>query len=96
MKKESQGSFQGIFKVKNDKGLHTRPSTELVRCAAGFRSSIQLVYKDFTVNCKSLLGILMLAANRGAKIRVEAFGEDAEAAVASILELAENKFNIKY
>ncbi|MEI6242350.1 MAG: HPr family phosphocarrier protein [Chlamydiota bacterium] len=84
------------FKILNDKGLHTRPSTELVRCAASFRSHIQLFHKNFTVNCKSLLGILMLAAGRGSKIRIEAVGDDAEEAVSSILNLAENKFNIKY
>lgn len=86
----------GTITIKNDKGLHTRPSTELVKLAANFRAQISLHYRDFSVNAKSLLGILMLAAERGAKIRVEADGEDAEKAVFSILELAENKFNINY
>ncbi len=55
-----------------------------------------LVYQNSTVNAKSLLGILTLAASRGAKIRVEAEGEDAELAVQSIVTLASNRFNIKY
>jgi phosphocarrier protein len=93
---QKKNSAQGAFKIINDKGLHTRPSTELVRCAATFHSQIQLIYKNFTVNCKSLLGILMLAAGRGAKIRIEAVGDDAEEAIRSIIDLAENKFNIKY
>jgi len=80
----------------NEKGLHTRPSTELVRLAATFKSQISLVYQNFTVNAKSLLGILMLAATRGAKIHVEAEGEDAEQAVEGILRLAKHKFHIKY
>jgi len=84
------------FIVMNEKGLHTRPSTELVRCAASFKCQVTLIYQSFTVNAKSLLGILMLAASRGAKIRVEATGVDAEEAVRSILDLARNKFNIKY
>lgn len=84
------------FIVKNDRGLHTRPSTELVKCASSFRATIMLHCHGLTVNSKSLLGILMLAAHRGSKIRVEATGEDAELAVESILKLAENKFNINY
>ena len=48
------------------------------------------------VNGKSLLGILMLAAGKGARIKVEAVGDDAEVAVKAILKLAKNKFNIRY
>ena len=88
--------IKSAFTVLNEKGLHTRPATELVKCASRFRSHITLVYQDFTVNAKSLLGILMLAAARGSKIRVEAEGEDAEDAVAALQELAKNKFHIKY
>lgn len=84
------------FTVVNEKGLHTRPSTELVKCANGFKSQMTLTYQDYTVNAKSLLGILMLAAARGAKIQVAAEGEDAEEAIKSLLTLAKNKFNISY
>jgi phosphocarrier protein HPr len=88
--------FTDSFIVINEKGLHTRPSTELVKCASSFKSRISLQYQDLSVNAKSLLGILMLAAARGAKITVEAIGDDAKEAVKSILELATNKFYIKY
>ena len=88
--------YRDSFIVVNEKGLHTRPSTELVKCAARFKSQVMLLYQSQIVNAKSLLGILMLAAARGAKIRVEAEGEDAELAVNSILQLARNKFYIKY
>lgn len=87
---------KGSFIVVNDKGLHTRPSTELVKCAASFRSEVLLIYQNQVVNAKSLLGILTLAAARGSKIDVEAVGEDAEEAVRRILELARNKFYIHY
>lgn len=93
MIKEKVKSF---FIVRNEKGLHTRPSTELVKCASSFRAQVTLIYQDLTVNAKSLLGILMLAASRGAKIKIEAEGEDAGEAVAGILDLAKNKFNVKY
>ena len=87
---------KGIFTVLNDKGLHTRPSTELVRCAARFNSRITLSYRNMQVNAKSLLGILMFAAERGAKIGVESEGLDAQKALDAILSLANNKFHIKY
>lgn len=87
---------KGIFVVLNDKGLHTRPSTELVKCAANFGAQIHLSYRNYVVNAKSILGILMLAAERGAKIVVEAVGDDAENAIDAIVKLAQNKFNIKY
>jgi phosphocarrier protein len=87
---------KGRFVVGNDRGLHTRPSTEIVKCAANFRSDVSLVLKKNQVNAKSILGILMLAASKGAKITVEAVGEDAEEAVSTLVTLAENNFNIRY
>jgi phosphocarrier protein HPr len=87
---------KAVFVVLNDKGLHTRPSTALVKCAANFNCQVSLSYRNYVVNGKSILGVLMLAAERGARVSVEAIGEDAAAAVEAILKLAKNKFNIKY
>lgn len=84
------------FIVLNEKGLHTRPSTELVKCASTFQSDIQLTYQDLTVNAKSVLGILMLAASKGSRISIEADGVDAKEAVAALVKLSQSKFNIKY
>lgn len=87
---------KGKFKVKNDQGLHSIPSTEIVKCATSFKSQVYLVYHKQSVNAKSLLSILMLAATKGANIGVEAHGEDAEEAVLSIVNLANNKFHLSY
>ncbi len=87
---------QGIFVVLNEKGLHTRPSTELVKCAAHFDAQVFLSYQDYVVSAKSILGVLMLAADMGAQIVVEAIGDDAENAIDAILVLARNKFNLNY
>jgi len=87
---------KGKFVVGNDRGLHTRPSTELVKCASSFKSIVYLIYQKQSVSAKSLLGILMLAAAKGARIGIEAEGEDAEEAVQSIVTLAKNNFYIKY
>ncbi|MFA5250092.1 MAG: HPr family phosphocarrier protein [Parachlamydiales bacterium] len=87
---------KAFFIVENEKGLHTRPATELVKCASGYSSRIHLYYRENVVNAKSLLGILMLAAAKGSKIGIEAFGEDAEEAIKNLVKLAKNKFNITY
>lgn len=87
---------KGKFTISNDRGLHTRPSTELVKCASSFKSHIFLIHQKLTVNAKSLLGVLTLAAAKGTRIGVEAEGDDAEEAVNSIIELAKNNFYIKY
>lgn len=94
--KEKKRAAKGFFVVANDKGLHTRPSTELVKCATCFKASVNLSYQNIVVSAKSLLGILTLAASRGAKIDVEAVGIDAEQAVETIIQLARNKFYIHY
>lgn len=87
---------RGSFIIQNDRGLHTRPSMELVKHAGKFRSEIRLYYKKMKVNAKSVLGVLMLAATKGARIRIEAEGIDAEEAIQCLIELANNKFNIRY
>lgn len=87
---------KGSFTVKNDRGLHTRPSTEIVRLAASFKSEILLCHKKVCVNAKSLLGILMFAAAKGSKIQILASGKDAPEAVSALEDLAACNFNIRY
>lgn len=87
---------KGYFIVLNEKGLHTRPAAEFVRCAAQYKSHITLRFEELTINGKSILGILMLAAAKGSKVCVEAEGEDAEEAVKALLDLSRNRFYITY
>lgn len=93
---EDFSEAKGAFVVKNDRGLHTRPCTEIVKCAANYKSDVKLRHRKMEVNAKSLLGILMLAASKGSKIRIEASGVDADKAVESLIDLASNNFNIDY
>ena len=92
----STRTVRKIFTVINDKGLHTRPSTELVKCASCFRSQIRLHYHSLEVDAKSLLDILILGAAKGSKIEIIATGDDAAEAVDAILQLANRKFHINY
>jgi phosphocarrier protein HPr len=91
-----KGIVKGKFVVGNDRGLHTRPSTELVKCASSFKCEVSLKYQKQSINAKSLLGVLMLAATKGARIAIEAEGEGAEEAIAALVKLANNNFHIKY
>jgi catabolite repression HPr-like protein len=67
--------------VKNKTGLHARPAALFVQLANKYESEITIIKDDQKVNGKSIMGILMLAAEKGAKIIIEADGTDAEEAI---------------
>lgn len=67
--------------VKNKTGLHARPAAIFVQIANKFESEITIIKDEQEVNGKSIMGILMLAAERGAEITIIAEGDDAEKAV---------------
>ncbi len=96
MNDTDQKKCTGTFTVENDKGLHTRPCAEIVKCAGAFSSQITFHYKNMKVGSTSLLGILTLGASKGAVVTIEAIGIDAEEAVAKLIELAKKKFYITY
>ncbi len=78
--------------IVNKLGLHARASAKLTQLASGFRSDIWISRAGRRVNAKSIMGVMMLAAGRGASVLVEAAGEDAEAALSAILGLIESRF----
>lgn len=78
--------------VTNRLGLHARASAKLTQVASRFAAEIWLTRNDRRVNAKSIMGVMMLAAGRGAALTVEAEGADAEAALAAIRELVADKF----
>lgn len=94
MSEIKKGYAKGQFKVNHQYGLYSIPSAEIVKCASLFKSQVYLIYQKQSVSAKSLLSILTLTATKGACIKVEAEGEDAEEAVHSILELAHHNFHI--
>lgn len=78
--------------IANKNGLHARPAAEIVKTAAKFKADITLVRDDLEVNGKSIMGVMMLAAEYGSSLMLRADGLDAEAAVSAIAALIENKF----
>jgi phosphocarrier protein len=65
-------------KVKNPLGLHTRPAAVIVRMLQPLKSSVLFTYKQETINARSIMGILMLAARKNAQITITVEGTDAE------------------
>lgn len=78
--------------IANKLGLHARASAKLTQLASGFESEIWLTRSGRRVNAKSIMGVMMLAAGPGTSLIIEAEGADAEAALAAVLELIEDKF----
>lgn len=78
--------------VKNKLGLHARPSALLVRAATKYRSEFHIEKDGTTVNGKSIMGVMMLAAEHGSSLDLIADGVDEEYLINEISELIENEF----
>jgi phosphocarrier protein HPr len=79
-------------RIVNKLGIHARPAAEIVKAAAKFKSSITIIRDDLEVNAKSIMGVMMLAAEFGATITLRATGEDAEAALDALSAVIANRF----
>ena len=78
--------------IANKNGLHARPAAEIVKTAAKFKSDITLVRDDLEVNGKSIMGVMMLAAEFGSTLTLRATGPDEEQAVSAIADVIASKF----
>ena len=82
-----------IVVVRNPLGIHARPAALIVQCAADYTSEISLSKGDVAgVNGKSIMGVMMLAAENGSEVKIVAEGTDAEVAVRVIGDLLESNF----
>lgn len=80
------------IRICNKLGLHARASAKLVAEAGCFHSEITLIRDEIEVNCKSIMGIMMLAACRGTDLVLRAEGDDADSALDAIELLVNNRF----
>jgi len=78
--------------IRNQLGLHARACALFVKTAARFQAQVLVSRDDLEVNGKSIMGVMMLAAEEGSTIRVRAEGPDEQAAVEALRELVEGKF----
>jgi phosphocarrier protein len=79
-------------RIVNRAGLHARPAAELVKLAGRFGSEIWLSKDGVDVNGKSILGVLMLAAEQGSQLTIRAEGEDAAEAAEALAALVDRGF----
>ena len=79
--------------ITNKLGLHARASAKLTQVASGYQCEVWLTRNGRKVNAKSIMGVMMLAAGKGASITIDADGEDADAALAALLKLIADKFD---
>ena len=79
-------------RVKNTLGLHTRPATAIVKLLQKYQAKVEFTYKKTTVNARSIMGILMLAAKKSSWITITATGVDAQLVVEHLYAEFDTKF----
>ena len=79
-------------RILNANGIHARPAAEIVRTAGRFKANITIARDDLEVNAKSIMGVMMLAAECGSTVRLRADGADAESAIQALSTLISSKF----
>lgn len=83
---------QKKIRVVNRLGLHARPAAQIVQQANRFQSEIKISKDGLEVNAKSIMGVMMLAAEMGSELLITAEGPDEESAVEAIAQVFANKF----
>ena len=84
--------IEQTLKINNRLGLHARPAALIVQTAAGFKSDVRLSKDGVSVNAKSIMGVMMLAAEYGSELHLSTEGDDEQAAFEAIQKLFNNKF----
>jgi phosphocarrier protein HPr len=88
----TDGKVSKILVVQNKLGIHARPAALFAKTANRFKSDVFVEKDGETINAKSIMGLMMLAAGPGSKILIIAKGPDAGEAVKAIEDLLESKF----
>ena len=77
----------------NERGLHARASAKFVKMASGYDAEVTVSRDGASVDARSIMGLMMLAAGIGSTIDISAEGPEAEAAVEALCELVSNRFD---
>jgi phosphocarrier protein len=81
-----------VVRIPNELGLHARPAAAFVKLSSRFESEVYIAKGDLEVNGKSIMGVMMLAAECGSTVRIRAEGPDAAEAVEALASLVEDGF----
>ena len=84
--------IQKAIQITNKSGLHARPAAHLVKVAGQFEADIKILKDGLEVNGKSIMGVMMLAAESGSELEFVIDGSDEQQALDAIIELIEKKF----
>ena len=84
--------IKSSISINNKLGLHARASAKLSKLAGSFRSDIHISRNGRRVNAKSIMGVMMLAAAKGALVTLETSGPDEQQAISAISALFADKF----
>ena len=96
LNRRSSGPSQKIEKeiaIVNRLGLHARPAAMFVRIASRYRSEVWVEKEGEKINGKSIMGLMMLAAGQGSKLKIFCEGPDADKVMEELEELIQQKFN---
>ncbi len=84
------------LQILNRLGLHARPAALIAQTASKFEADISLTKDQVTINAKSIMGVMMLAAEHGSSVRLKVQGPDEKAAFEALKQIFENKFNEEF
>jgi phosphocarrier protein HPr len=79
-------------KIRNKLGMHARASAKVTQLAGRYNSEVWLSRNDRKVNAKSIMGVMMLAANQGVTLGIETIGSDEIEAIQALVDLIEDRF----
>ena len=82
-----------VVEIVNERGLHARASAKFVKMAAGFDAEVTVSRDGTTVDARSIMGLMMLAAGIGSTIEIAAEGPEAQPALDALIELVQSRFD---
>ena len=88
--------IEQLLKIENRLGLHARPAALIAQTAAKFQSDVSLTKDQITINAKSIMGVMMLAAEFGSSICLKVQGTDEKEAFEALKQIFDNKFNEEF
>jgi len=80
-------------KILNKMGLHARPAAQFVKIASKYKSDVYLSKNNREINGKSIMGVMMLAAEMGSELEIKVDGDDEQMVIDELVSLINNKFD---
>ena len=88
--------IEQVLKIENRLGLHARPAALIAQTAAKFQSDVSLTKDQITINAKSIIGVMMLAAEFGSSLCLKVEGRDEKEAFEALKKVFDDKFNEEF